>query len=169
MKWDSRLYSHILSSDNAKRIRCRYIALRYEKERWGGVGGYGQLPKHRPKNYRQKPPYPHTCISEQARWIRSTSLLINDNRHMCKGKMKLSLKTWWSGGILRSFLTSALDKGKWSASRPSRITAGKEPLDKHRIEDFMSPTAGLLASKRRKISWTCQESIQNSWYFQPAS
>jgi hypothetical protein len=78
---------------------------------------------------------------------------------MCKGKIKLSLKTWWSGGKLRSFLTSAVDKGKWSASRPSRITVGKEPLDKHRIEDFVGPT----------VSGPCRESTQDSWYIQPAS
>jgi hypothetical protein len=32
-----------------------------------------------------------------------------------------------SGGTAPSFLTSELDGGEWSASRPGRFTPGKEP------------------------------------------
>jgi len=35
---------------------------------------------------------------------------------------------WWSGYIIHTFLTSAVDGGEWSASRPSCFTSkGKSP------------------------------------------
>jgi hypothetical protein len=38
-------------------------------------------------------------------------------------------KTYWGVEVwLRAFLTSALDGGEWSASRPGRFTPGKESL-----------------------------------------
>jgi hypothetical protein len=40
------------------------------------------------------------------------------------------MKAYWeSGGIAPRTLTSALDGGEWSASRPGRFILGKEPLD----------------------------------------
>jgi hypothetical protein len=35
------------------------------------------------------------------------------------------MKTWGSGGIALPFLTSALDGGEWSASRPGRFISGE--------------------------------------------
>jgi hypothetical protein len=35
---------------------------------------------------------------------------------------------WGSGGIVPSFVTSALDGNEWSASSPGRFTPDKEPL-----------------------------------------
>jgi hypothetical protein len=37
------------------------------------------------------------------------------------------MKTRGSGGIAPTFLTSALDGGEWSASRPCRFSSGKGP------------------------------------------
>jgi hypothetical protein len=37
------------------------------------------------------------------------------------------MKTWGSGDITPLFLTSALEGGEWSASRPGRFTPGKSP------------------------------------------
>jgi hypothetical protein len=36
--------------------------------------------------------------------------------------------TWGSGGIAPPFLTPALDRGEWSASRSGRFPPGKESL-----------------------------------------
>jgi hypothetical protein len=36
-----------------------------------------------------------------------------------------------SGGIAPPFLTSALDGGEWSASRPGRFTSGEIAADTH--------------------------------------
>jgi hypothetical protein len=39
------------------------------------------------------------------------------------------MKAYWGVVIeLHAFLTSALDRGKWSDSRPSHFTSGKEPM-----------------------------------------
>jgi hypothetical protein len=38
------------------------------------------------------------------------------------------MKTWVSGGIAPPFLTSTLDSGECSASRPGRFTPEKDPL-----------------------------------------
>jgi hypothetical protein len=43
------------------------------------------------------------------------------------------------------FLTSALDTGEWSASRPSRFTSGT-----HCVERCMGPRAGLDAMENRE-------------------
>jgi hypothetical protein len=37
------------------------------------------------------------------------------------------MKTCESGGIAPQFLTSVLDGGEWSASRPGRFTKGESP------------------------------------------
>jgi hypothetical protein len=44
------------------------------------------------------------------------------NHALCHGDI------WGSGGIAPPFLTSTLDGGEWSASRPGRFAAGKERL-----------------------------------------
>jgi hypothetical protein len=41
------------------------------------------------------------------------------------------------------FLTSALDGGEWSASRPGRFTPGERALSTHWIGGWVGPTAGL--------------------------
>jgi hypothetical protein len=54
---------------------------------------------------------------------------------------------------LHAFLTSEVETGEWSVSRPSRFT--------HWIEDQISPTAGLNAVKTG-ISCPCQKSNTDS-------
>jgi hypothetical protein len=58
-----------------------------------------------------------------------------------------------SGGIATPFLTSALDRGKWSASYPGRFTTGI-----HWIGGWMGPRAGLDAVEYRQIFFPCRES-----------
>jgi hypothetical protein len=55
------------------------------------------------------------------------------------------------GGLFPSFLTSALDGGNWSASRPYRFTPGERAPDTHWIGGWMDPRTGLNAVKKRKI------------------
>jgi hypothetical protein len=76
----------------------------------------------------------------------------------CKSKKaKLSRYTPWRHmGERRyssySFLTSALDWGEWSASRPGRaLPPGKEPPGTHWIGGCVGPRAGLDAGARIKI------------------
>jgi hypothetical protein len=44
-------------------------------------------------------------------------------------------------------LTSALDRGVWSASRPDRFTSGERATDIHWIGGRVGPRAGLDAGK----------------------
>jgi hypothetical protein len=48
----------------------------------------------------------------------------------------------------RTFLTSVLDVGECSASRPSRFTPGETALSAHGIGGSMSPRTGLHAMKK---------------------
>jgi hypothetical protein len=58
--------------------------------------------------------------------------------------------TWGTGGIAPSFLTSALDGGEWSVSRPSRFTPRGKALGTHWIGGWMSLGVGLEAVEERK-------------------
>jgi hypothetical protein len=50
------------------------------------------------------------------------------------------------------FLTSALDGGEWSDSRPDRFTPGERAHDTHWIRaSWVSPGAGLNPVEKRKI------------------
>jgi hypothetical protein len=54
------------------------------------------------------------------------------------------MKTY--GGVdvqIHVFLTSALVRGEWSASRHGRITPGKRAPGTHWIGDWVGPRAGL--------------------------
>jgi hypothetical protein len=50
----------------------------------------------------------------------------------------------WKCSSIHS-LTSALDGGKWSASRPRRFTPRERDPDTHWIGSWMGPRAGLEA------------------------
>jgi hypothetical protein len=58
---------------------------------------------------------------------------------------------WENGGIAPPFLTSALGRGEWSASRPGRFTLGEIALGTHWIGGWVGPRAGLDAVEKRKI------------------
>jgi hypothetical protein len=66
-----------------------------------------------------------------------------------------------SGGVAPPFLTSALDGGEWSASRPARFTPGERAPGTHWITDWVGPRAGLDTAKKREISCPCRESNSN--------
>jgi hypothetical protein len=63
-----------------------------------------------------------------------------------------------NGGIAPTFLTSALDGDKWSATRPRCITPGERARGTHWIGGWVGPRAGLDAVGMRKYSFPCQES-----------
>jgi hypothetical protein len=54
-------------------------------------------------------------------------------------------------GIAPPFMTSALDKGEWSASRPGRFTPGERALGTHWIGGRVNPRAGLDDVEKRKF------------------
>jgi hypothetical protein len=56
-----------------------------------------------------------------------------------------------SGGIAPPFLTSALDGGEWSASRPCHFTPGERAPGTHCIGGWVGPRTGLDDVERRKI------------------
>jgi hypothetical protein len=58
-----------------------------------------------------------------------------------------------------SFLTSALEAGEWSASRPGRaLPPGKRAPGTRCIGGWVGPTAGLDAETRGKILCLCRGS-----------
>jgi hypothetical protein len=57
-----------------------------------------------------------------------------------------------SGCIAPQFLTSALDGGEWSASRPGRFTPGERAHGTHWIGGWVGPRAGLDAAEKIKFS-----------------
>jgi hypothetical protein len=78
---------------------------------------------------------------------------------LSQGEIKLSLlrKRWammiygGNGGIAPPILTTPLDGGEWSTSRPwSLYPRGKGP-DTHLIADWVGPRTGLDAVEKRKI------------------
>jgi hypothetical protein len=78
-----------------------------------------------------------------------------------QGKVKLSLCFNWApchGGVLGEWiyssihsLTSALDGGEWSASRPGRFTSRERTPVTHCIGGWVGPRAVLDAVVKRKI------------------
>jgi hypothetical protein len=67
-----------------------------------------------------------------------------------------------SGGIASSFLTSTLDGGEWSASRPCRFTPEERVSGSHWIGGWVDPKAGQDDMEKRKISCLCRESNPDS-------
>jgi hypothetical protein len=55
-----------------------------------------------------------------------------------------------SGGIAPPFLTSALDGGEWSVSRPCRFTPEERAPGTNGIEGWMGLKAGVDAVDKRK-------------------
>jgi hypothetical protein len=64
---------------------------------------------------------------------------------------------WASGVICPLILTSTLDGGEWSASRPYRFTPRERACSTHSIGGWVGPTASLDAVEKRKILH-CRES-----------
>jgi hypothetical protein len=69
-------------------------------------------------------------IDKQNTQVREQLATANFQLRYIRGK---SRPCAWSGGIAPSFLTSALDGGKWSASRPDRLTPGERAPGTHWI------------------------------------
>jgi hypothetical protein len=66
-------------------------------------------------------------------------------------------------------LTSALDGGKWSASRPGRFTTRKGASGTHWIGGWVGPRAVLDAVMKRKIPSPRQESNPRTPIVQPVA
>jgi hypothetical protein len=69
----------------------------------------------------------------------------------CRSLAKLhhAVKTWGSGGITQSFLSSALDGGESSASRPGRFTPGDRARGTLWIGGWMGPRTRLDYVEKR--------------------
>jgi hypothetical protein len=59
---------------------------------------------------------------------------------------------------LNAFLTSALDGGEWSASRPGRFIPRERAPGTRWIGGWMGPRVGLDAVVKRKIPTPCRDS-----------
>jgi hypothetical protein len=101
-----------------------------------------------------------------ANWHTHThrTTMFNGNWHK---KVKLSLcltkhhamKTFWGNGVIAPRnLTSALDGGEWSASRPGRFTPRERAPGTHWIGGWLGPRAGLDTVVNRKIPSPRRES-----------
>jgi len=56
------------------------------------------------------------------------------------------------GGVLHTFLSLALDRGEWSASRPGSFNPRERAPGTHWIGGWVGPRAGLNAVVKWKIS-----------------
>jgi hypothetical protein len=66
-------------------------------------------------------------------------------------------------------LTSALDGGEWSASRPGRFTSRERAPDTHWVGGWVGPGAVLDAVVKRKILSPLRESNPRTAIVQPVS
>jgi hypothetical protein len=66
-------------------------------------------------------------------------------------------------------LTSALDGGEWSASRPGRFTSKERALSTRWIGGWVGPTAVLDAMVKRKIPSPSRESNPTTPIAQPVA
>jgi hypothetical protein len=64
---------------------------------------------------------------------------------------------YWSGSIAPPFLTSALEGGEWSASRPGRFTPREIVTSAHWIWGWWAPEP-VWTLWRREESYPCRES-----------
>jgi hypothetical protein len=62
-----------------------------------------------------------------------------------------------SGGTVPTFLTSALDGGEWSVSRPCRFTPGERAHDSHWIGGWVGPRVGLNDVEKGKPLFRCRK------------
>jgi hypothetical protein len=69
---------------------------------------------------------------------------------LCLNKHQ-AMKTYWERYSSTHSLTSALDAGEWSASRPGRFTAGERAPGTHWIGGWVGPRAVLDTTVKRKI------------------
>jgi hypothetical protein len=95
-----------------------------------------------------------------------------------KVKVKLSLcltkhhamKAYWRKGcIVHTFLTSALDGGEWSTSRPGRFTPRERAPGTHWIGGWVGPRAVLDAVVERKIPSSLRVSNPRTSIVQPVT
>jgi hypothetical protein len=79
-----------------------------------------------------------------------------------------SMKTYWGVEVLlHAFLTSALDGGEWSASRPGRFTPRERAPGTHSIGGWVGPRAVLNAMVKREIPSPCRKSNPRTPIVQP--
>jgi hypothetical protein len=79
------------------------------------------------------------------------------------------MKAYWGEWMYSSAhsLTSALDGGEWSASRPGRFTPRETAPGTHRIGGWVGPRAVLDAVVKRKIPSLRRESNPRTPIVQP--
>jgi hypothetical protein len=65
---------------------------------------------------------------------------------------------WESRGIAPPFLTTALDGGEWSSSRPNPFTPGEVEPGTHGIGTWVSPRADVDTMEEKEISYSFWES-----------
>jgi hypothetical protein len=80
------------------------------------------------------------------------------------------MKTYWgSGGSSTHPLTSTIDVGEWSASRPGRFTPREIAPGTHWIGGWVGPRTILEAVVKRKIPSLHRESNPRTPIVQPIS
>jgi hypothetical protein len=81
------------------------------------------------------------------------------------------MKSYWEDWRYSSAgsLTSTLDGGEWSASRPSRCNLRERAPVTYSIRDWVGPTAVLDAVVKRKITSPHRESNPRTPIVQPVA
>jgi hypothetical protein len=85
----------------------------------------------------------HGMVLSTLSWVRCITCALTEHHTM---------KTCWgSGGVASHIFTSALDGGKWSASRPGCFIPRERAPGTYSIEGWVGPRAGLDAVVKRTI------------------
>jgi hypothetical protein len=129
------------------------------------------------------PPLPNTSSRRGAKLKQCANIrkLKTGNSTDCKlikGKVKVNLslcltkhhavKTYWEVEVyIHTFLTSSLDGGEWSASRPGRFTPREKAPGTHWTGGSVSPRAILDAVVKRKSPSPRRESNPRTPIVQP--
>jgi hypothetical protein len=81
------------------------------------------------------------------------------------------MKTYWGSGVKapRILLTSALEGGEWSASRPGQFIPRERARSTHWIGGWVGPRAVLDAVVKRKIPSPRRESNSRTPIGQPVA
>jgi hypothetical protein len=93
----------------------------------------------------------------------SLKRLVTKGKGKGEGKV-VPVEVW-----LHASLTSALDGGEWSASRPGRLTSREREPGTHWIGGWVGPRAVLDAVVKRKIPIPLRESNRRIPIVQPAA